>query len=118
MQFIMYTLEIDLPRVFGNKEFISDYIIRRIQRRSGAFLESSQKNPLKGAVIQEYISQLLQEGSPMEVYLEEEKSRTGRTSQPHTEILEQILECYENKEVDDIMFVPVKISYTQLIDSN
>lgn len=78
--FIHYNYEIDFPFVCGDEALFSLNIISYLVRSSGGFKMTSeyQSNTLYRAVFDGYLHSLLQNNQLLEVFLERNRSRSGK----------------------------------------
>ncbi len=94
-------------------------IIGGILRRGGAFFmrRSFRDNQLYAAVFNAYLQALYSKGFPVEFFVEGGRSRTGRTLQPKTGMLNMTINCYLRSYRLPIVFVPVYIGYERVLES-
>lgn len=65
------------------------------------------------AVLREYLRYLVRTHSNLEWYIEGGRSRTGKIRPPRYGILSYVVDAYENSDVEDVLVVPVSITYDQ-----
>jgi len=89
-----------------------------IFRKCGAFFlrRSFRGNRLYGEVFTCYIRTLLQEGLPLEFFIEGGRSRTGKMIMPKYGLLSMVLQAYQEKATDDLAVIPVYIGYDRIIE--
>jgi glycerol-3-phosphate O-acyltransferase len=89
-----------------------------IFRKSGAFFI---RRTFKGArlyskVFTRYIKALLEEGHPLEFFIEGGRSRSGKLILPKIGFLSILLQAYKEGYCDDLVFVPASISYDRIME--
>jgi glycerol-3-phosphate O-acyltransferase len=89
-----------------------------IFRKCGAFFmrRSFTGARLYSEVFVRYIKALLEEGHPIEFFIEGGRSRNGKLVLPKTGFLSILLKAYEEGFCDDLIFVPISIIYDRIIE--
>ncbi len=89
------------------------FLLGPILRRSGAFFIRRRigDRPIYKQVLRAYLAHLLEQGYPVEWYIEGTRSRTGRVLPPTYGLLAYAAETLWNGRCDDIHAIPVSISY-------
>jgi glycerol-3-phosphate O-acyltransferase len=87
-------------------------------RRTGVFFirRSFKDNPLYKFVLQSYLDYLLQKRFTLEWYLEGGRSRSGKLLPPRFGLLAYVVDSWRRGKAEDVMLVPVSISYDQIQD--
>jgi len=87
-------------------------------RRVGAFFvkRTGGSDPIHTLVIRRYIAYLLKRGHLLEFFIEGGRSRTGRMRPPKLGLLKTIIGSFQRGARKDIIFIPVSISYEQVIE--
>jgi glycerol-3-phosphate O-acyltransferase len=86
-------------------------------RRGGAFfLRRSFDDPLYKAVFRTYIAYLIREGFTQEFFIEGGRSRTGKTLAPRLGMLSWDVDAFLESGRRDLFFVPIAITYEQLVE--
>lgn len=87
-------------------------------RRFGAFYirRTFNNNRLYALVFSEYVSFLLQRGSPLQFFLEGGRSRTGKLLQPKTGMVAMVVQSFLRQSERPIYFVPVYIGYDRVME--
>jgi len=108
----MYT-----PRIAAGKN-LAFWPMGHIFRKSGAFFirRSFAGARLYSEVFIRYIKALLEEGHPIEFFIEGGRSRNGKLVLPKTGFLSILLQAYHEGFCDDLMFVPTSIIYDRIIE--
>lgn len=87
-------------------------------RKCGAFFlrRSFGGNTLYKAVFQAYLTQLVREGYTQEFFIEGGRSRTGKMAHPKMGMLSMQIEAWLRQATADIQFVPVSVTYDQVLE--
>lgn len=89
------------------------FLLGPILRRSGSFFIRRRigDRPIYKRVLRAYLAHLLEQGHPVEWYIEGTRSRTGKLLPPTYGLLTYAAEALWNGRCTDIHTVPVSISY-------
>jgi len=89
-----------------------------IFRKCGAFFirRSFKGARLYSEVLARYIKALLEEGHPIEFFIEGGRSRNGKLMLPKTGLLSILLQAYHEGFCKDLIFIPASISYDRIIE--
>lgn len=114
---IFYKNNIQMPFVAAGAN-MSFFPMGYIFRKSGAFFlrRSFRGNKLYAEVLGRYIKTLMQEGLPLEFFIEGGRSRTGKMVMPKYGLLSMVLQAYEEKACNDLAVVPVYLGYDRVIE--
>ena len=95
-------------------------LIGRLLRGGGAFFirRSFRGNPLYGAVLNQYLRELVGMGVALEYFIEGGRSRTGRLLPPKLGMLSMTAGAWLETRNKPLAFVPVYIGYEKLIEGN
>lgn len=87
-------------------------------RRVGAFFvkRTGGSDPVHALVLRRYVTYLLKRGHLLEFFIEGGRSRTGRMRSPKLGLLKAIVGAHQRGLRKDVSFVPVSISYEQVIE--
>ncbi|MDY7036712.1 MAG: 1-acyl-sn-glycerol-3-phosphate acyltransferase, partial [Thermodesulfobacteriota bacterium] len=108
-----------IPRIAAGKN-LTFWPLGHIFRQSGAFfIRRSFK--FKGAklyseVFSRYVKALLEEGHPIEFFIEGGRSRNGKLVIPKTGFLSILLQAYNEGFCNDLIFVPTSIIYDRIME--
>lgn len=106
-----------LPRrhvlVGGNMDF---WPIGPIMRRAGGIFvrRDSRDAPVYRFALREYIGYLVEQRQHLEWFIEGGRSRTGKLLPPKLGALTYVVDAYREGRADDVMLIPISISYDQL----
>ncbi len=95
-------------------------IVGKLLRGGGAFFirRSFRDNPLYGAVLNQYMRELVGMGVALEYFIEGGRSRTGRLLPPKLGMLSMTAGAWLETRNKPMAFVPVYIGYEKLIEGN
>jgi glycerol-3-phosphate O-acyltransferase len=87
-----------------------------IIRRAGGVLvrRSFQDDEVYKFVVREYLGYLVKQGHNLEWYMEGGRSRTGKLRPPKYGLLRYLVDAIESGVADDMLLVPVSMTYDQL----
>lgn len=90
-----------------------------IFRHSGAFFlrRSFKGEALYPVVFRTYLRHVMQEGFPIEFFIEGTRSRTGKLLSPRYGILSWLVQAFLEGTGEDVQFVPLSIDYEKLVES-
>ncbi len=117
LSYIFYKNNIQMPFIAAGNN-LSFFPMGYIFRKSGAFFlrRSFKGNDLYAEAFNRYIQTLLQEGLPLEFFIEGGRSRTGKMVMPKYGLLSMIIDAYQEKVCDDLAIIPVYIGYDRVIE--
>ena len=87
-------------------------------RRSGVFFirRSFKDDPIYKLVLQHYIDYLVEKRFALEWYIEGGRSRSGKLLPPRFGLLAYVVDAYRRARSEDVVLLPVSISYDQISD--
>lgn len=114
---IFYERNITFPHVCGGIN-LNFWPVGRLIRKCGGFFirRSFDGNKVYKESLYAYIKTLIHAGYCMEFFIEGTRSRTGKLLKPKMGILSLILRAFANKAASDIIFVPIAITYDQILE--
>ncbi|MBU0652331.1 MAG: 1-acyl-sn-glycerol-3-phosphate acyltransferase [Proteobacteria bacterium] len=117
LSYSFYKNNIQMPFVAAGTN-LAFFPMGYIFRKSGAFFlrRSFKRNDLYAEVFARYVKVLLQEGLPLEFFIEGGRSRTGKMVMPKYGLLSMIIQAYQEKACDDLAAIPVYIGYDRVIE--
>jgi glycerol-3-phosphate O-acyltransferase len=117
LSYLFYKHNIQLPFIAAGAN-LSFFPLGYIFRKSGAFFlrRSFRGNDVYSEVFAKYIAVLLQEGLPLEFFIEGGRSRTGKMVLPKYGLLSMVLQAYQEKYCDNFAAIPVYIGYDRVVE--
>lgn len=117
LNYVLYEYHMHIPRIAAGKN-LAFWPMGHIFRKSGAFFirRSFKGARLYAKVFTRYIKALLEEGHPLEFYIEGGRSRSGKLILPKIGFLSILLQAYRDGYCDDLVFVPASISYDRIME--
>ena len=85
-------------------------------RRSGTIpiRRAAKDNPVYRFVLRQYVGFLVEKRFPLTWYLEGSRSRTGKLLPPRMGLLNYVVSAYLEGRTEDLMLVPISITYDHL----
>jgi glycerol-3-phosphate O-acyltransferase len=89
-----------------------------IFRRAGAFFirRSFKGDKLYSALFTEYFMKILDEGFPIEFFIEGTRSRTGKLSQPRYGMMTMLLHAVTSGRLERAVIIPISINYERVVE--
>ncbi|MBE9547657.1 MAG: 1-acyl-sn-glycerol-3-phosphate acyltransferase [Proteobacteria bacterium] len=117
LSYVFYKYNIQLPFVAAGTNMLFGPL-GYIFRKSGTFFvrRSFRGNVFYGEVFAKYVKVLLQEGLPIEFFIEGGRSRTGKMVMPRYGLLSMVIQAYEEGACDDLAIIPVFIGYDRILE--
>ena len=114
---ILYEHHMHVPRIAAGKN-LAFWPLGPYFRKAGAFFirRSFRGAKLYARVFTRYIKALLNEGHPLEFFIEGGRSRSGKLILPKIGFLSILLQAYQEGYCDDLIFVPASISYDRILE--
>lgn len=115
---VLYDHHMHIPRIAAGKN-LAFWPMGHIFRKCGAFFirRSFAGARLYSEVFSRYIKALLEEGHPIEFFIEGGRSRNGKLMLPKTGFLTILLQAYHDGFCNDLIFVPISIIYDRVIEN-
>ena len=107
-----------MPPHIAAGENLNFAIVGGILRRGGAFFikRSFRGELLYTACLKHYIAKILDEGYPIEFFIEGGRSRTGQVLQPKFGILRMIAQAVQTDPTRPVKIIPCAITYEKVIE--
>ena len=122
LSYLMSTLGFAPPHICAGEDFLRLGKIAELMRGSGAFFmrRSFRGDRLYSGLFKEYVRHLARDAQTLEFFIEGLRSRTQKTIAPKLGILKMITDAFFEKqeEIDDVLFVPIGLSYERLLEAN
>ncbi|MBF0225568.1 MAG: 1-acyl-sn-glycerol-3-phosphate acyltransferase [Desulfobacterales bacterium] len=119
LSYVFFKNNLPCPHIAAGKN-LSFWPLGPIFRGGGAFFlrRTFKGDELYAKIFAEYVQNLILEGFNIEFFIEGGRSRTGKILMPKLGFLSLILNAYTNKVCNDLMFVPVFVSYDRVIEES
>jgi glycerol-3-phosphate O-acyltransferase len=117
INYILHLNHMHVPRVAAGKN-MAFWPMGHFARKSGAiFIRRTFRGAkLYAKVFARYIKALLQEGHPLQFFIEGGRSRSGKLILPKTGFLSILLDAYREGYCKDLVFVTASISYDRIME--
>jgi glycerol-3-phosphate O-acyltransferase len=117
LNYILYLNHMHVPRIAAGQN-LAFWPMGHIFRKAGAFFV---RRDFKGArlyprVFTTYVKALVEEGHPIEFFIEGGRSRNGKPILPKTGLLSILLQAQREGYAEDLVLVPVSICYDRVLD--
>ncbi len=117
LNYILHNYKMHIPRVAAGKN-LAFWPMGHVFRKSGAFFI---RRTFRGArlyqeVFNRYIKALIEEGHPLEFFIEGGRSRSGKVILPKIGFLAILLQAFEEGYCNDLIFVPASITYDRVLE--
>ncbi|CAD2215725.1 glyceronephosphate O-acyltransferase [Angomonas deanei] len=121
MSYLLGAMCLPYCHIVAGEDFLKMGKLADIMRGSGAFFmrRTFRGDPMYGLLFREYVRQLVLHQQTMEFFIEGTRSRTGKTMTPKLGILKFITDAFfgnGQNDLDDVLFVPVSLSYDELLE--
>ncbi|CCW60563.1 unnamed protein product [Phytomonas sp. EM1] len=123
MSDMLASMGLSPPHVVTGEDFLGLGKLANLMRGSGSFFirRSFRGDVLYTALFKKYIHQLMIRRLPIEFFIEAMRSRTGKTKAPKLGMLKFIMDVFwdlkEKGLLDDVLFVPISISYDEVLEA-
>jgi glycerol-3-phosphate O-acyltransferase len=105
-----------LPRLTGFSGInMAFWPLGPIWRRAGViFIRRGGTSPVYRLVLREYLGSLVERRTHLTWFIEGTRSRTGKLAPPRLGLLFNVVEAYLQGRTEDLVLLPVSVSYDQL----
>lgn len=117
LNYVLYEYHMHIPRIAAGTN-LTFWPMGHIFRKCGAFFirRSFRGTKIYPEVFSRYIKSLLEEGHPIEFYIEGGRSRNGKLMTPKTGFLSILLQAFYEGFCKDLIFVPTSIIYDRILE--
>jgi glycerol-3-phosphate O-acyltransferase len=117
LQFMLWENDLPPNHTAGGIN-LNFFPIGPLLRRTGVFFirRSFRDNELYKIVLRSYIDFLIEKRFPMEWYMEGGRSRSGKLNAPRFGLLHYVVDAVERGKSEDVLLIPVSITYDQIQD--
>ena len=107
-----------IPPLIAAGVNLSFWPLGPIFRRAGAFFlrRTFRGEKLYPIVFREYLVRQLEEGWPVEFFIEGTRSRTGKLVKPKYGMMDMVVRALASGRIDSIKVVPISVSYEKIIE--
>ena len=116
---MFYQNKIIAPHILAGSNLIF-FPMGKIFRRSGAFFirRTFKGLNLYTSVLKQYVKTIINEGYPIEFFIEGGRSRTGKVVQPKMGMLKYLIEAIDEGYNKDLVFAPMTVDYDRILEEN
>jgi glycerone phosphate O-acyltransferase len=122
LTYLCFEYNIPLPCIAAAEDFLGLGLIANLLRHCGAFFirRSFRSDLLYWTIFNEYVKTHLIHGDyPLEFFIEGARSRTLKSLLPPRQgMLKSCLECYFNRQIDNLILIPISINYEKVLEDN
>jgi len=117
LSYVFYHNNIQMPFIAAGTNLMF-WPMGHVFRKSGAFFirRTFKGDALYGEIFSKYLKILLQEGFPVEFFIEGGRSRTGKMIMPKYGLLSMVIQAYREGACDDLAIIPAYIGYDRVIE--
>jgi len=117
LNYVLSEHHMHIPRIAAGQN-LAFWPMGHIFRKSGAFFirRTFRGSSLYPKIFSRYIKELLDEGHPLEFFIEGGRSRSGKLILPKTGFLSILLQAHKEGYTDDLVLVPASISYDRILE--
>ena len=117
LNYVLYDFHMHIPRIAAGQN-LAFWPLGHIFRKAGAFFirRTFRGAKLYSEVFGRYVKALLEEGHPIEFYIEGGRSRNGKLVPPKSGFLSILLQAHNEGFCKDLIFVPTSIIYDRIME--
>ena len=117
LQFLLWENDLPPNHTAGGVN-LNFFPLGPLMRRTGVFFirRTFKSNDLYKLVLRSYIDFLIEKRFSLEWYMEGGRSRSGKLQPPRFGLLHYVVDSLHRGKADDVMLVPVSITYDQIQD--
>ncbi|MBK7402287.1 MAG: 1-acyl-sn-glycerol-3-phosphate acyltransferase [Myxococcales bacterium] len=123
VSYVLFSAGMQVPLIAAGDN-LSFFPLGSLFRRAGAFFirRKFQDDRLYQAVLDAYVHKVVQEGFPIEFFLEGGRSRTGKLLPPKLGLLAMVVDAALERATSEattkpIYFVPISIGYERVVET-
>lgn len=121
MTFILYNMGVNVPHIAAGDNLKLPLVSWLVKKLGGFFIKRRMDSPsgrdvLYRKCLHQYMTSVMGDGENMEIFIEGSRSRSGKPCTPKAGLLSVLVDCVKEGVVDDILLVPVSISYDKLLE--
>ena len=115
LSYVFFAYNLPLPYIAASEDFLKVGPLAGVLRQSGAFFlkrdGALNKDALYKSIFQEYLVRLLEDGQMVEFFVEGTRSRTGKSMEPKSGLLQMCIDPLLSGRLQDVHVVPISIDY-------
>jgi len=117
--YVLYKNNLPLPFIAAGANMMF-WPMGPIFRRCGAFFlrRSFQGDELYRTLFSSYLQKLIEEGVPLEFFIEGGRSRTGKMIMPKYGLLSMVIQAFHNGVADNLALIPVYLGYDRIVEES
>lgn len=117
ISWIFYNYGLTVPLIAAGRN-LDFWPIGGLFRKAGAFFlrRSFKGEDLYPSVFREYLIQMLEQGYPIEFFIEGTRSRTGKLVKPKYGMVEMVVQAMTSGRLDSLKIVPISVGYEKIIE--
>jgi glycerol-3-phosphate O-acyltransferase len=117
LNYVLHEHHTHVPRIAAGRN-LAFWPMGYIFRKCGAFFirRSFRQDTLYVEVFNRYIKALLENGHPIEFFIEGGRSRNGKLVSPKKGFISILLQAYKEGYCRDLIFVPASIAYDRVLE--
>jgi glycerol-3-phosphate O-acyltransferase len=117
LNYVLHEHHTHIPRIAAGRN-LAFWPMGYIFRKCGAFFirRSFRQDTLYVEVFNRYIKALLEDGHPIEFFIEGGRSRNGKLVSPKKGFISILLQAYKEGYCRDLIFVPSAIAYDRVLE--
>ncbi len=117
LSYVFYHYGMMAPHIAAGAN-LSFWPLGPLFRRAGAFFirRSFRGEDLYPVVFREYLIKLMEEGYPVEFFIEGTRSRTGKLVKPKYGMLDMMVRAFGAGRLENVKIVPISVGYEKIIE--
>jgi glycerol-3-phosphate O-acyltransferase len=119
LSYLFYRYGMTTPLIAAGAN-LSFWPMGHLFRWAGAFFirRTFKGDALYPVVVREYVIRMLEQGYPLEFFIEGTRSRTGKLVKPRYGMLEMVLRAFVSGRLENVHIVPISVGYEKIIEGN
>lgn len=119
LSYLFYRYGMTTPLIAAGAN-LSFWPMGHLFRWAGAFFirRTFKGDALYPVVVREYVIRMLEQGYPLEFFIEGTRSRTGKLIKPRYGMLEMVLRAFVSGRLENVHIVPISVGYEKIIEGN
>jgi glycerol-3-phosphate O-acyltransferase len=120
VSYLCFAYGISLPRIAAGNNLDLPLVGSFLRANGSIFIRRSFKDDdLYKKVLKNYVHELMEDGNPIEVFIEAGRSRHGRVCKPRLGFLSMFLDyATSSGDSKDVLIVPISLDYDKVLEVN